>query len=224
MNPLGGKTMSLNYLSEKEAKISRTITNKLSELPEEVKTYIQKKDLSNTSQNRLLAITKKLDLFYSQIAQDLNKSKKDITAKDIDTHGKSAARNYLKETSQKETASRINYTYEYFNWLKEEGLIKEAPIQQPHKVNPKKKKRISSPDEVHLTQDDKDGNMTNTIDGKYSIIKKYIAAPKEYCYIIRDNKTQELFKDQKGNDLEIKQFMEARAFVKDLYKNKRNTK
>ena len=87
---------------------------------------------------------------------------------------------------------------DYYQWLKNEGIVKEAFIPYPEPKVEKKnkndytqhhpsKKKINSYDEVRFFDDDSENRYAHTtIDRKYALEKVRKGKPSDYTYKIHD--------------------------------------
>ena len=127
---------------------------------------------------------------------------------------------------------RINLA-DYYQWLKTEGIVKEAIITYPTSEEIKdtrklkthhhhSKKKIKSSEDVHFFKDDAKKHAQTTIDGKYSLEKSFKGKYTEYTYKIHDNENDKYFLNENGEVLEIKRYTDAREFVKNLYPKKKS--
>ncbi|WP_033154900.1 hypothetical protein [Pseudobutyrivibrio ruminis] len=225
------------YLSEDEAKISRTITNITNELPDTVADFVNYMEFENHKKlSYVYECVRNIRLFYQVLADELGIE----NIKEIGLVYMSNLRSELldKYVSSPSTPKRMiappvspNSTtrssrkislWFYYDYLVFKRLVEKNPVYDWKKMNkPKKPKKISSPDKVKFTGDAK---TKTTIDGKYSIIKERNSNREEsmFVYHIRDEEKGSYFTDENGEILSIIPYMEAREFVKNLYS--RNTK
>ncbi|SOC17729.1 hypothetical protein [Pseudobutyrivibrio ruminis] len=220
------------YLSDTEAKVSRTITNIVKELPDTVEDFAKYMEFENHKKlSYIYECIRNIRLFYQVLASELGIDDikaiglvhlSNLTPEILDKYVSSPSkpkRMYAQPVSPNSTirSSRKTSLWFYYDYLVYKRLVENNPVFDWKKINkPKKSKRISSPDKVRFTGDAK---MKTTIDGKYSIIKERNPNREEsmFVYHIRDEEKSSYFTDENGEILSIIPYKEAREFVKNLY-------
>ena len=191
-------------------------------MPKEFQDYVSKLvDVPTMSHYEIYVHLRYIAAYYRKLASICNKIAYKITPADIENtnHFPDGSYFILDNVNRKNVAI-------YHSHLKENGIIVEALVTPPEKcsiISPAAKKRnprkIKTPADVKLFKDENRPYSKTTIDLKYSLDKEFINGKyTNYVYKIYNHETGTYFSDQDGNTLKIKNYAEARAFIKQLYK------
>ena len=222
------------YLDEKEAQISRAITNITDTLPSSVAAFAHSLEYDNIkSIASIYQYILDIRLFYSVLAEQWEIDPKDIDDKKLYKVTPEIIKSYvnalykpnritagLTSPDQKRKDKRYKSLWYYFDYLERTGFLDENIMQKPEdkrKGKPAKPMVIKSPEDVSFKMN---GWTKTTVDGKYSIIKEKDpnGGYGKYRFYVRDEERNVLFTDDKGETLYLNG-NEARDFVKRLYVN-----
>ena len=221
------------FLSEEEAKVSRTITKISKNMPYPVSKYAYYlEDSMDKSIGTIYLHIRNIRLFYSILAEELKMEVQDISIDLLTDISNELIEKYIsaiymprksnsepKKPDDKLRTLRYYILFNYFDYLLKQKLISNCTLMSPQKRHEKnvKSNRITSSDKVRFKIK---GWVKTTTDGKYSIIKEKVPGGgyAKYRFYVKDELNDTYFTDE---NREIMYFNgnEARAFVKKLYDN-----
>jgi hypothetical protein len=191
-------------------------------MPKEFQDYVAKLvNVHTMSYYDIYVHLRYIAAYYRKLSSICNKIAYKITPADIENtnHFPDGSYFILDNVNRKNVAI-------YHSYLKENGIIAEALVTPPekrsiisHAAKKRNPRKIKTPADVKLFKDENRPYSKTTIDLKYSLDKEFINGKyTNYVYKIYNHETGTYFSDQDGNTLKIKNYAEARAFIKQLYK------
>lgn len=220
------------YLDEKEAQVSRTITNITDTLPSSVASFAHSLEKDNVrSIGSIYQYVLDIRLFYLILSEKWNVEPKDIDDKELSKVTPTLVDEYINALykpnrivaeptapDQKRKDKRYKSLWYYFDYLERTGIIKENILRKPAEKKrgyPAKPKVFKSPEDVKFKMN---GWTKTTLDGKYSIIKENDpnGGYAKYRFSVKDEERDVFFTDESGETLYLNG-NEARDFVKSLY-------
>ncbi len=208
---------------EEERKAKQRIQEYIYRMPKDFEEYVnylvdEEKYAYCEIRNNLASIA----VYYDILANLKNKIAYKITPDDIQStpHEVLENRSELYSYDNDFRQSLIDYQEFLIRQGKLEHLTvklrkKYIETEHPKKRNPRK---IKSPDKLRMFKDDDRPYSKTTIDLKYSMDKKFYTGYMDYTYMIYDHGRGDYFRDENGEIIEIKEYMKARDFIKNLYK------
>ncbi len=205
----------------KESYFKMAIQEQIYRMPKEFEQYanylIEEKKLTYSEAHSQLVT---IEAYYNVLAMHYHMIAYKISPDELSTPCE-AIFNYLKRISNREKTGLADF----YSWLEIEQIIFHSFIkypEEPEKENyiPKNPnpKKIKSADDVKFFKDNIKNYAQTTVDHKYSLEKCFKSRYTDYTYMIHDNESDTYFCDQKGVPLEIKKYVDAREFIKNLYR------